>query len=233
MSENPSGLAKLTWVHPQTKELQEYVLDEGATATIGRLAENDICIPEKHVSRTHAVVSFDEMMGGFVIKDAGSSNGTFVNDKRVDKEVTTPLMHGDEIRLHVPRLKFSSTVTHEELTAAADRGTYITAVVNTGKGRLIITTGPQEGNTIPLLLEELTVGRATNRANWEIALQDPSVSRPHAKLKLENGGVWHIHDLGSANGTLVNGKPVVEGGQALHDGDIVAFGATLALFRAG
>jgi pSer/pThr/pTyr-binding forkhead associated (FHA) protein len=231
MSENPSGLAKLTWIHPQTKEQEEFVLSEGATASIGRLAENDICIPEQHVSRRHAVIAYDAEIGGFVIKDPGSANGTFVNDKQIKEP--TPLVHGDEIRLYVPTLKFSSVVTEHERTAAAERGTLITAIANTGKGKLIITTGPQEGNTIPLLLEELTVGRATNRANWEIALQDPSVSRPHARLRLENGGEWHIQDLGSANGTLVNGKPVAEDGQVLHDGDIVAFGATLALFRAG
>ncbi len=230
MSDNPNGLAKLTWTHPQTNDQEEFVLSEGATASIGRLAENDICIPEQHVSRRHAVVSFDDAIGGFVIKDAGSANGTLVNDR----QITEPhlLMHGDEIRLYVPTVKFSSVVSEHDRTVAEERGTLITAVANTGKGKLIITTGPQEGNTIPLLLESLTVGRATTRASWEIALQDPSVSRPHARLELANQG-WQLVDLGSANGTLVNGKPVIEGGQLLQDGDIVAFGATLALFRAG
>jgi pSer/pThr/pTyr-binding forkhead associated (FHA) protein len=230
MEENTSGLAKLIWTHPQTKEEQEFVLIEGATASIGRLADNDICIPEHHVSRRHAVISYDEMIGAFMVKDAGSSNGTFVNDKEVAEPAL--LMHGDIIRLYVPTLKFSAVVTEADRTMAAENGTLITAVANTGKGKLIITTGPQEGNTIPLLLNELTVGRATSRANWEIALQDPSVSRPHARLELHSGN-WHIIDLESANGTLVNGKPVIQGGQQLRDGDIVAFGATLALFRVG
>ncbi len=230
MSDNPNGLAKLTWTHPQSGEQQEFVLTEGATAEIGRLSENDICIPEEHVSRKHAVVAFDASMGGFVIKDAGSANGTLVNDR----QITEPhlLMHGDEITLYVPVIKFSAVVSEEDRTIAEERGTLITAVSNTGKGKLIITTGPQEGNTIPLLLESLTVGRATSRAVWEIALQDPSVSRPHARLELISKG-WQLVDLGSANGTLVNGKPVIEGGHMLNDGDIVAFGATLALFRAG
>jgi ABC transport system ATP-binding/permease protein len=224
------GLAKLLWKHPQTEETEEFVLSEGATATIGRLTENDICIPEQHVSRRHAVISYDDSVGGFMIKDPGSANGTFVNDKQVEQPML--LMDGDEIRLYVPILRFSATVTEAERTVAAERGTLITAVANTGKGKIIITTGPQEGNTIPLLLNELTVGRATNRANWEIALQDPSVSRPHARLELNNGD-WMIRDMKSANGTLVNGKPVDEQGIALRDGDIIAFGATLALFRAG
>lgn len=232
MTENEENrsLAKLTWTHPQTNEEEEFILEEGATASIGRLAENDICIPEQHVSRRHAVVSYDDSVGGFMIKDPGSANGTYVNDK----QVTSPslLVHGDEIRLYVPVLKFSAVVTELERTVAAERGTLITAIANTGKGKLIITTGPQEGNTIPLLLEELTVGRATSRANWEIALQDPSVSRPHAKIKLTKGN-WVIQDMSSANGTMVNGKNVDNVGQILKDGDIIAFGGTLALFRAG
>jgi pSer/pThr/pTyr-binding forkhead associated (FHA) protein len=39
--------------------------------------------------------------------------------------------------------------------------------------------------------------------------------------------------MGSANGTLVNGTPVNEKGRPLRDGDILTFGATLVLFRAG
>jgi pSer/pThr/pTyr-binding forkhead associated (FHA) protein len=99
--------------------------------------------------------------------------------------------------------------------------------------RLIITTGPQEGEVIPLRLDTVTVGRATSKATWEIALQDPSVSRPHARLEHVKED-WIVKDLDSANGTLVNGEPV-DGkvGGILHDGDLIAFGASLILFRAG
>ncbi|MEL7237201.1 MAG: FHA domain-containing protein, partial [Chloroflexota bacterium] len=212
MSDNPSGLAKLTWTNPQTNALDEFVLTEGATASIGRLADNDICIPEQHVSRSHAYVWYDGERGGFFVKDLESANGTYVNDREIKEPAL--LVHSDEIRLYVPRLRFSSVVTEHERTIAAEKGTLITAVATSGKGKLIITTGPQEGNTIPLLLETLTVGRATSNADWEIALQDPSVSRPHAQLVLDNGS-WRVKDLGSANGTLVNNRPVTDAGHPL------------------
>ena len=228
MSEQPLGLAKIKWTDPKSGETQEYVLTEGATATIGRMETNDIVIPEQHVSRQHAVINYRD--GIFIITDLGSANGTFVNDRLL--EAAFPLASGDEIRLYVPVLSFSATVTLEDERHAQETGMYIVATTSTGKGKIIITTGPQEGNVIPLLLNRVTIGRATSKANWDIALQDPSVSRPHAQLEMVNN-VWTISDLGSANGTMVNGASITEKGRMLRDGDLIALGTTLMLFRAG
>ena len=228
MSDSSLSFAKVTWEHPQSGAIQEFVLSEGATATIGRQAGNDICIPEQHVSRQHAVINYRD--GIFMISDLGSANGTFVNDRQLSEPF--PLASGDEIRLYVPTLKFSAAVTEEDHRNAEEHGTLITATISTGKGKLIITTGPQEGSTIPLLLNKVTIGRATSKADWEIGLQDPSVSRPHARLELVDNN-WIVYDMGSANGTLVNNTLVNEKGRALRDGDILTLGATIALFRTG
>ena len=84
---------------------------------------------------------------------------------------------------------------------------------------------------IPLLLNQVTVGRAVQNATWEIGLQDPSVSRPHAQMERRDGR-WVLIDLGSANGTRVNTEKLIEGEErVLEDGDVIAFGATLVLFR--
>jgi len=226
MPEQRQGLAKLTWVDPRTGDRQEFVLSEGATASIGRQENNDICIPEQHVSRQHALVTFRD--GIFMITDLGSANGTFVNGKQLDQPF--PLASGDNIRLYVPELQFSAVVSDEDARYAQEHGTLITATNNSGKVRLVITTGPQEGNIIPLLLDKITIGRATSKASWEVSLQDPSVSRPHARIE-RVGQVWSIVDLGSANGTIVNNTPVPEQGCVLKDGDLIAMGTTLVLFR--
>lgn len=74
------------------------------------------------------------------------------------------------------------------------------------------------------------IGRATINHQWQIGLYDPSVSRPHAKvIRVEDR--WMIVDLGSSNGTSVNNTPVNEKGRLLNDGDVIALGATLILFR--
>ena len=60
---------------------------------------------------------------------------------------------------------------------------------------------------------------------------DEYVSRLHACIFAEGEAVW-IKDLGSSNGTLVNGELVAETGCSLNDGDLIAFGSSLVLFRA-
>src|SRR5205814_8807532 len=121
MSSQPQGIAKISWEDPTTQTRHEFVLTEGATASIGRSEKNDIQIAERHVSRQHAVITFRD--GVFMISDMGSANGTFVNDRRLTDPF--PLAHGDIIRLYVPVLMFSAIVTEEEEQNARKTGTLI------------------------------------------------------------------------------------------------------------
>lgn len=230
MSE-PEGLAKVSWQDPSTGQTKEFVLSEGATASIGRSPGNDICIPERHVSRQHAVINYRD--GVFMISDLGSANGTFVNDQRLTDPF--PLFSGDVVRLFVPILNFSAVVTEEDQINATTQGTLIVPPAAGGVAKLQVTSGPQEGAEIPLSSELMTVGRATQNAVWDIALQDRAVSRPHAKLVYNSEDrSWAIVDMESANGTLVNGVPVTEpAGVRLKDGDVLTLGETMILFRAG
>src|SRR5258706_988909 len=127
-----AGLAKIIWDDPDSSEKREFVLAEGATASIGRSPSNDISIPERHVSRQHAVINFRD--GVFMISDLGSANGTFVNDRRLTEPF--PLAHGDVIRLYVPVMNFSAIVTEEEQEVARKTGTMIVAAVGQGQAKL-------------------------------------------------------------------------------------------------
>src|SRR5215813_440434 len=135
MDGQTQGIAKITWEDPTNHERREFVLIEGATASIGRASTNDICIPERHVSRQHAVIAFRD--GIFMISDLGSANGTFVNDRRLTDPF--PLAHGDVIRLYVPTLIFSAIVTEEEEDQARQTGTLIAPAVGEGVARLLVT----------------------------------------------------------------------------------------------
>ncbi len=228
MSEQVAGLAKITWDDPETGEHREYVLAEGATASIGRSPNNQIHIPERHVSRQHAVISFRD--GIFMISDLGSANGTFVNDKKLTDPF--PLAHGDVIRLYVPILHFSAMVTEEEKVQAQITGTLIVPAGGGGQPTLHITSGQQEGAEIPIVTPSVTIGRATRNATWDISLQDRAVSRPHCEIRRDESGMWVIQDLGSANGTIVNGIPLeADVPHALQDGTVINLGETTILFR--
>ncbi len=224
MDEQQTPLAKLVWLDPYTSKTREHPVCEGDKLTIGRSALNDIQIAEGHISRQHAVLACQD--GAFTIDDVGSANGTFVNGVQVYGE--NELTIGDEVHLFVSVLKLLSA-TDRGPRDAADK---VSAVAG-DRASLRITRGPQQGQVFALLKEEMYIGRSTPNSNWEIALQDPTVSRPHAFL-VKEGPVWKIYDLGSINGTAVNNQPITGGkAKTLRDGDRIVFGGTMTVFHTG
>jgi pSer/pThr/pTyr-binding forkhead associated (FHA) protein len=82
-----------------------------------------------------------------------------------------------------------------------------------------------EGELIfPLVLRETLIGRIDSN---HVVLDDPSVSRIHAKLILGRDGV-EIEDCGSTLGTQVNGDLVDRA--RLREGDVIKVGAVLLTF---
>jgi len=92
------------------------------------------------------------------------------------------------------------------------------------KPRLAVMAGPLEGTLIPLELPEVSIGR--DKSN-PICINDVSVSRRHSVIS-RTGDQFNIKDLGSHNGTRVNGTPVGE--RTLEHGDMIAMGDSLLLF---
>lgn len=66
----------------------------GASTTIGRTAENQIRIADSGVSRRHAEILLTE--NGYLVKDLGSPNGTFVNGERITEHL---LKQGDRLKM--------------------------------------------------------------------------------------------------------------------------------------
>jgi pSer/pThr/pTyr-binding forkhead associated (FHA) protein len=65
----------------------------------------------------------------------------------------------------------------------------------------------------------------------DIVIADPAVSTAHAMVRLE-GGVYTINDIGSRNGTFVNGERVAES-RPLNHGDVIGIGLSKLTFRMG
>jgi pSer/pThr/pTyr-binding forkhead associated (FHA) protein len=91
-----------------------------------------------------------------------------------------------------------------------------------GPARLrILEPAERRGETFALR-DELTIGRG---GGCGIVLDDSFVSQVHARVFRRDGDVY-VEDLGSRNGTLLNGQPV-GGAQRLRRGDRVQFGRTV------
>lgn len=92
--------------------------------------------------------------------------------------------------------------------------------------RLVAVSGPYAGQTYTLPAGEMTIGRQADR-NVSLA-NDNTVSRQHARITNE-GGRFVLYDMGSANGTHVNGTRITQ--QTLNNGDMVQIGSTKFRFE--
>ena len=89
---------------------------------------------------------------------------------------------------------------------------------------LIVRTGTSAGKQFPLE-KDVEVGRSAENG---VSMPDAGVSRRHAKLTRRSGG-WYVQDLGSQNGTALNGRQL-ERETRLTDGDTLSFGGVLCGF---
>jgi hypothetical protein len=90
--------------------------------------------------------------------------------------------------------------------------------------RLVVRRGPQLNATYELKNDDITLGRDITN---QIVINDPEVSRHHLRLKQSTEG-WTLEDLGSTNGTFINGQRI-SGQKMLQNGDLIGLGETVTL----
>ncbi len=90
--------------------------------------------------------------------------------------------------------------------------------------QFVMRSGPTPGATFSLEGDQLLVGRDSSSA---VAINDAEISRKHARLTFQ-GGKYVLEDLGSTNGTFVNGQRVASP-VVLKSGDVVSFGEQIVL----
>ncbi len=152
------------------------------TKIIGREAPADILLNHPSVSRQHAEVLFSG--GGIMLRDLNSNNGTFVNGRRITD--WTEVSDQDQIRFGGKRI--SPSVLDRWLLDSNDDDNFFHQVISYEL--------PNSG--------EILIGRAPE---CDIIIDDSTVSYNHARLIIANGRITVI-DLGSSNGTFVNGTAV-------------------------
>lgn len=206
-------------------------LDEnGRPATIGRGPGADITVAGDTVSKLHARLAFDRAGQRIRVTDLKSSNGTFLDGARITEGEAQA-----GARLRLGTLEF--TVARESRAAAAapaggaGSGWMLSGFDPSGRAvqfELRPVTDPGSGREQPATW---TFGRDPARASYVI--DDGSVSSLHAQLMYNPGEALTLRDMGSMNGTRLDGESIGKRTVTLRDtGHEIAFGlATLRLSR--
>ncbi len=185
----------------------------------------DIYFDDQFVSRSHAQILVDQA-GMIYVSDLGSTNGTYLNGKRVTANQPYLLRSGDKVVFG----KESSAlmqVEDERSRSGHSRGANGGYKGGHSQGR------DQDGNTPPPVADQtasildqlkqkkvLTLGR---HKDCDIVLDYSMVSRQHAVLKLLPDGKVQFTDQ-STNGSYLNGKRIHKTSVTLKKGDVLIVG---------
>jgi pSer/pThr/pTyr-binding forkhead associated (FHA) protein len=188
--------------------------------TIGRTNDNTIALEGEGVSRKHVQILF--VGKGHELVDMGSRNGTKVNGQKVPRAMLKP---GDVILVGPVEIVFEGDggdagagLDIEELdlggaqSSAPSAGTASATLAMQAQGGpagecvLRFVDGERKGTELALKGTRTTFGR---RSSNTVTFQDSAVSGVHCEITREANG-YVLRDLGSTNGTLVDGEPVVE-----------------------
>ncbi len=232
---------------------REYQVGAGPLV-LGRDAGCEVVVPGNDVSRRHAQIELGE--AGYVIVDT-STNGTFVNGTRI--EASRVLQRADVIRVGTDEFRFYADTAPPPVPAAPPPGPPDLSkpppgaehrLHNTMMGAprvstppppgpvtpisltqapiasLLVRSGTLKGKRLPIRIPVVNVGRGDFN---DLVIPEPSVSASHAKLQRREG-IWVIADLGSTNGTFVDGERIADE-TPLGPGSTIRFGEVSTLFE--
>lgn len=232
---------------------REYQVGAGPLV-LGRDAGCEVVVPGNDVSRRHARIELGE--AGYVLVDE-STNGTFVNGTRIEGSRT--LQRADVIRVGADEFRFYADVIPPAVPSAPPPGPPDLTkpppgaehrLHNTMMGAprvdaaplpgpvtpislsqapiasLLVRSGTLKGKRLPIRVPIVNAGRGDYN---DLVIPEPSVSASHAKLQRREG-IWVIADLGSTNGTFVDGERITDE-TPLGPGATIRFGEVVTLFE--
>ena len=194
---------------------ESVVLEPDKTYVLGRDQSSDIHVASDRISRSHLRFGFEKTH--WVLQDLGSSNGTYVGNKKIERlEVVKPVSVdlGGIGNLTIKISPVGDSVSGKSKRPQVDRdATRITKISgseyqddNSGLARV-------------RLQQRIRIGRDVEN-EWQI--DDLNVSRTHAEIIQNNSGSYEVVDLKSTNGTFLNGTRIKR--EVLRTGDIIAVG---------
>ncbi|WP_328870384.1 FHA domain-containing protein [Streptomyces sp. NBC_00287] len=232
---------------------QTWTLDPSRTYTLGRDPQGDIVLDDARVSWRHATISWSGR--SWAIEDHGSTNGTFVQGQRIHQMEIGPgssvhlgnATDGPRVSLTGAAAGVSVPEAQPQQQPYAAQGAgwaqaqqqapqagwqqpqqaapNIPQQQGPGVGA---GAPPVYGDRSPTTFHQFAIGRVMRIGRAlenELVVSDLQVSRNHAEFHSTPDGRMEIRDLGSHNGTYVNGQPIAKGGsQLLGPADIVGVG---------
>ena len=196
---------------------------------IGRQPGIEIELPFPAVSSQHARLFRGPLPGDWWVEDLGSTNGTWLDGRRLGFRSPVPIRAGQRLRIATTEIVFdgwSATAGAGESTATLARrlisdlfgavGGEVASLAVEGEGSLRVS-----GLALVERDRRYIVGRADG---CDLVLPGEPVSREHAAVVRRWDGVF-VRDLGSRNGLSLNGVGIT-GEARLADGDRITIGAS-------
>ncbi|MFJ6571878.1 FHA domain-containing protein [Streptomyces sp. NPDC091292] len=195
------------------------VLTPGRDYHVGRDPSSDIVIDDPRVSWHHAVIRVEA--DHWTLEDEGSTNGTYEEGLRIFAHGVGP---GSEIRFGSPEDGPRVLLTDRDLPPSPAPVPLSQAHPLTARPAAVVApavsgTFRHPASVRPLPTRTVRIGHA---ADNDLVIDDLVVSRHHAELRTHADGTYEIVDLGSHNGTYLNGRPVRRA--PVVEGDIVGIG---------
>lgn len=217
----------LVKLHGQASKMIDLATEEFA---IGRKADNDLAIDDQSISSHHARIT--KIQSVFFIEDQKSTNGTSVNEKRIDRH---QLRDGDIISIGQHRLIFQDTSATETAPTVQSVDMDKTMVLAGGSqlqspaaptARLLVTLGNTDQMEYTLTKQVALIG---SQEDATIRLTGWFVPKAAARVT-RRGLQYSISPAQRTKKVLVNGKEIVTQ-QDLKNGDqIEVAGVTLSFF---
>lgn len=204
--------------------------------TIGRQDLSVVQLKSHGVSREHAKIVRDGDF--FFLIDMKSGNGTQLNGIPIKANEKNLLQTGDLITIENFDIGFHDSkdpvkdaieeeVTDSDILEVKLLKKVLTALDKETVPSIEVLNGIAEGKKIFLTdeISEIVIGRDPD---CDFSINEYVMSRKHARIIRRWGGI-SIRDLESKNGTFVNNRRIVE--EYLHDGDRIALGTIVFMFR--
>ena len=208
--------------------IQSYIIASDMVS-IGRTADNMLCLDSLDVSRHHARLSKNNA-GDFEIEDLKSSSGTILNQRALSPNTPHKLQNADQITIGSFEIQFFNEEQtqplslEQEFTVFAQNPAIDKTVIGSPNASLTLRIStPHWMRDFSLGKEKIAFGRSPSS---DICIDMPVVSSQHGYLQ-RNGNQYEIFDLNSKNGITFDGQLIRR--KILKEGDVFYVGGIVSL----